>query len=391
MHILTKTDLIPWRGRYGPAWRYRTARGFSHSFRPCCVADGLTVDVGRYVRLSQQGGEFPARAELAFPEIASALGVQHDDRLRDSLRIMILGQLDNTEILARTGLTEELIGLWQAIFFDVNVATDSVGWQFNHIVGPELDQGNFLLAGSLHAARRGGPEIARGLLDGPQSVPSDSAEYAKLVRWQSQIAAYGLSLSPVSSREELHTLQKLALDAHRQEQKLSLRKERSASQAAREQHRLEAADRRLRLAESKSKALAQQRSDKQQLKAALDEQRRLRRRDQVAANARREQAARQARIAASELLKLPWADPGKPEGAGVVVEPATPAVTSPTPTKPSPLRSPGTPPTFRKRATERKSIVVPWSKATAPKVKSQKLPPAQACRFALEPENILSS
>lgn len=332
------------------------------------------------------------RADWAFPDIASALGVQHDHRLRDSLRIMILGQFDNAEITARTGLNSELLGLWQAIFFDVDVLKDPVGWQFNHIVGPELDKGSFQLAGHLHMARRGGPEIARGLLDGPQSVPSDSAEYVKLFRQQCQIAAYGLLLSPASSREELREFQRLALEAHWKEQQFSLTKERLASQATREEHRQEVAQRRRRLAENK-KAVAKQRSDKQQAKAAKaaqDEQRRLQRRDQVAANDQREQAARQARIAASALLKLSWAEPAKSEVAADVAAPANPAATSRTPCHAAPSRSPRKPSNCRKAAPRGKRKVVAWSKATAPQGTSQKLRPAKAQRFSLVPENILS-
>jgi hypothetical protein len=318
MYSLSQMDLIPWRGRNGPAWRHIMARNSAGSSRRLRVMDRLTVDVFRYLSLNSRGGDWVLIAARAFPRIAEVFQVHEDNRLVDSLRIMILGQLDIAEIIARTGLSTKILRLWRAIFFDLNVGKDPLGWQLNHVVWPELDAGNRQLAGNLHTARCGLPRVARRILDGPPKVPTNATEDAKLALEQARIDSFGVLLSRPQSKKELQQLPRLVLRMQLREQTHALKEKRLAARTAKQELNQALAERRARLAEEKARAASQQRlanikakADKAQAKAdKFVEDQRLRswHQEQVDALAKREQAERQARIAASGLLKLSWAD-----------------------------------------------------------------------------------
>ena len=232
----TKKDLVAWRGRYGPAWRFRTASGSAGSLRRCPVADRLTKDVRRFLSLKAAGatGEILARA---FPLIAEAFEIQGDKRLADSLRLMIFGRFDSLELVRQTQRTAKTIQLWEAIFFDVDVAKDPVGWLMNHVVWREHDAGNEQLAGFLHAALCGGPRVARRLLHGPGPAPQDPEKHTAWMREQSEIHILGLSLTHPKTREEFMQFQELVVKMVVEDQKNALAKMRLANKRAREERK----------------------------------------------------------------------------------------------------------------------------------------------------------
>jgi hypothetical protein len=125
-------------------------------------------------------------------------------------------------------------------------------------------------------------------------------------------------LSYSQSHKELQQMPRLALKMQLQEQAFALKEKRLAARLVREERNHEMAERRARLAEAKIKAAsercvasAKSKVAKAQAKAdklAEDQKLRLWHQEQVAALEKRELAERQARIAASGLLKLTWAD-----------------------------------------------------------------------------------
>jgi hypothetical protein len=348
MYSLTHADLIHWRGRYGPAWRHITARNSAGSSRRLRIADWLTVDVRRYLSLDSSGGDSANIAATVFPRIAEAFRAQKDRQLVDSLRIMILGRLDIAEIIARTGLSKTILRLWRAIFFDVNLAKDPLGWQLNHVVWPELDAGNLQVGGNLHTARCFGPHVARRLLDGPTKVPTSAKEDAKLALEQARIASLGLLLSYSQSDKELQQLPRLVLRMQLQEQTLALKEKRLAARLVKEERNHDLAERRARIAEERAKAESKRRVASAKSKAAKaqakadklteDQKLRLGHQEQAAALEKRELAERRARIAASGLLKLSCADRKTKAPANKATE--HPASASPASTASQPIQTP---------------------------------------------------
>lgn len=350
MHTISKVDLIHWRGRYGPAWRVILARDFVASSRPSPVSDQLVVDVGRYLRLRDRGSDSAVIAAKAFPQIAQAFRLQQDKLRIDSLRLMILGELDSTEIVARTGLTTPEIGLWMEIFFDVHMSQDPLGWHVTHVVLPELEAGNLQVASNLHVARCGGPHMARSLLDGPTEIPTDSTACAELVLRQIQISSFSMLMNVPQSRQELQKQHMLGMKLMlKLQQNKSAEKQRACRQANEERdHAL--AERRVRTAEQRAEAAAEGRAAKAQAKAdqsAQDEQLLHWHQQQAAAQAEREYADRQARIAASKLLSLPWGNAEQLQGTQRAA--AAGAGAAPVPRRSESSRRPGSPSTRAER------------------------------------------
>lgn len=298
-----------WRLRQGPAWRYLTASDIGDRLADHRAADPLTREVAHYLRLIRHGGHFLLAARNAFPRIARTFELQNNQPLVDDWRLMLLGGLDDAEILSRTGVARGDLRNWRSIFFDVDVTQDRPRWPIAQIVDREVAGGNRRLASRLYLAHCGGPAMARRLLDGPGMVPDGPREYARYVRTEAQIAAAGLFLSPAEGRADMERFLKLALELDLQEQKLKLAEAQLAARVANDERRHELAQRRVRVAELKaeaavSKAAAHPKSPAD--KVAKDRELKSWQRDQLAAVELREQAEMQARIEQSPLFQLKW-------------------------------------------------------------------------------------
>lgn len=342
MHRNSLIDQPWWRLRHGHAWLYLTARDYPRHISQTRVADPLIKKVARYLRLLELGGEYVAAAAQAFPRIARAFALQGNRPLVDDLRLMLLGQLDEAEILARTGVTTKDLRTWRRIFCDVRPQLDEISWHINHIVTPEVEAGNLYLAGRLHLALCGGPQMARRLLDGPGTVPEDPDEYARYVLTEAQIASGGLLLSPPESRKEMEIFMKLALQMSLANAKTKLLEKQLAARVARDQRRHELAERRVRAAEVTAEAAAARAAAKVKSlaeKEIRDRELAIWHREQQAALESRLQAERQARIEQSPLQQLQWAtcqDPRSSPVTQAVVAPGSPAKPLPRSTKKRP-------------------------------------------------------
>ena len=363
MYMISKVDQTHWRGRYGPAWRVILAGDFASSSRPSPVSDQLCVDVGRFLRLRARGSDSAVIAAKAFPEIAQAFRLQQDKPCTDSLRMMILGRLDSTEIVARSGLTMPEIGLWMEIFFDVHMGQDPLGWHVSHVVWREVEAGNLLVATNLHLALCGGPLIARQVLDGPAEIPTDPADCAEMVLRRKLAASFALSLHVPESHQELQkqSMPRMRMMLKLQEDKLA-KEQRNARLEQQERDRA-LAKRRARIAKKKAKIAAQRKADEAQAKAnqaAAAKREYAARRAEVAAQLQaaeaetqanqaaqveREYADRQASIAASMLLRLPWGNAEQLQGTQRAAAPAAGAGAALVPRRPESSRRPGSPST----------------------------------------------
>ena len=361
MRTISKGDLINWRGLHGPAWRVILARDFASSSRPFPVSDQLVADVGRFLRLRNRGRDSAAIAAKAFPEIAQAFRLQQDNRLSDSLRMMILGELDSNEIVARSGLTKPEIGLWMEIFFDVHMGQDPLGWHVSHVVWREMEAGNFQVATNLHLALCGGPHIARHVLDGPAEIPTDPADCAEMVLRQKLVASFALSMHFFESHQELQkqSMPRMRMMLKLQEIKLA-KEQRAARLEQREQRERdrELAKRSASIAKKEAKIAAQRKADEAQAQAnqaAQAKREHAARRAEVAAQLQaqtqanqaaqveREYAERQARIAGSKLLSLPWGYAEQLQGTPRAAAQGAGAAAAPLPRRPESSRRPGSP------------------------------------------------
>jgi hypothetical protein len=242
------------RIKHGPAWRYQSAREICHHLWRSRGVDPLTLDAARYLRLVGLGGTYASAASTAFPSVARAFALQREQSVVDEIRVMLLGNLDSNEIVSRSGLPIEDISWWKAIFFDVDLTKDRVGWHIDKIVIPELEAGNFRLASRLHFARCMGASAARRLLDGPEKISDDPREFATYIRREAQIAAAALFLLPIASRGEMERHQKLALQMGLVERQLELAEQKLADRRAKNERSDNLANRRARHATGKAKA-----------------------------------------------------------------------------------------------------------------------------------------
>ena len=309
-----------WRLRYGPAWRYLTASNISQNLWRNRIADPLTLEVSRYLHLLRLGSPYVAAAPLAFPGIARAFELQRNQPLADDLRLMLLGKLDDAEILDRTGIRERDRRRWQRIFFDVDLMQDRLGWHITHIVAREVDAGNLGLANRLHLARCGGPLVARRLLDGPGMVPSDPDEYARYVQTELQIASAGLFLSPPQSRQEMedlmnHALKLLPISARKEIAELQLKK-----QLAKNELSILLAKQKVEAPAAKAAAKVKAYADKE----ARDQELETWHREQQAAQESRLEAERRDRIEQSPFQQLQWATGDEPGSSPIVPASVTP-------------------------------------------------------------------
>lgn len=354
------------RLRQGPAWRYLTANDIGDRLADYRAADPLTREVAHYLRLVRQGGHYLRAAPNAFPRIARAFEIQNNEPLVDDLRLMLLGGLDDAEILSRTGVAKRDRHSWQKVFFDVDLKQDRPRWPITQIVDREVAAGNRRLASRLYLARCGGPPVARRLLDGPGMVPDDPREYARYVRTEAQIAAAGLFLSPAESREDMERFLKLALDLDLQEQKLKLAEAQLVARVASDERRHGLDQRRVRVAELKAEAAATEAASQKKSPAekdAKDRELKSWQRDQLAAVELREQAEMQARIEQSPLYQLKWAQSQEP--VSLQVSKVAEAATCPA----SPVRPRSRPRDATKRTTPLPSLV--RAVAEIPKAKAE--------------------
>ena len=336
MPTLSLHDLPWWRIRYGPSWRYLTASDIAGHQWQFSVADPLTTAVARYLHLLRLGGRCVTVARQAFPGIVRAFELQQNQPLVDDMHLMLLGKLDDAEILARTGVPEKDRRRWQRIFFDVNVQQDPLGWNMAHIVEPEVHAGNLSLANRLHSARAGGPLIARQLLDGPGLAPRDPEDYARYLLTEAQIASGGWFLKRDRTPAEMERFMLFSAKIRLEMEKGKLAKKQLESRAERDKRLDELAERRVRIAEIQAKAALERASAKVKEKAekqAKDLELAIWHREQQAALARTTQAEMQARIEQSSLYTLEWAqtrEPGSPQVAAATAAPVCPATPVPT-------------------------------------------------------------
>lgn len=305
-----KQEILSWlRAKDGPAWRSMAAESMATSPTYWRTVDGYTNELARYLRLAASRGDRGATARRVFPEMARAEAIQRDPRQSDALRVMVLGNLPESEILSRSQLSRADACLWRKLYFDVDFAKDSMSWIMSQIVCRELSAGNARLASHLHMARYRGPEVARRLLDGPPLPPEDPDAYRRWLILQTQIEALPYLLQGPQCREEMESLVKLSLTLQAQEEQAQLTRRKLDGQDADRTWRREQAEARRQQPQQPLAASDTARSSTTKRKFAAAAKKAKQRRIQLRVHALKQQdwLERQARIAASPLSRLAWA------------------------------------------------------------------------------------
>jgi hypothetical protein len=157
----------------GPAWRWKLALLLRTNAES---ADSLTDPlVGRAVqflyekcRHSQQPG---CCITTDGSDIAAALGIERDDWEKSrGLQLMVLADIDVTEIGSLVGVPPDIVELWEKLFFDVRgLRTDST-WIDQFLIAPEMRYGDFEFVDKIKLALSLGPDWIRLVFDGHQAT-----------------------------------------------------------------------------------------------------------------------------------------------------------------------------------------------------------------------------
>ncbi|MBT6156429.1 MAG: hypothetical protein HOK71_12650 [Planctomycetaceae bacterium] len=304
------------RGVRGPAWRFELAESlqpqspFSRQARRLLQQYDVHVQHAHtYFNLGRRGADGCRQAREKFPTIAAAEKLNQDRALCAQTKVLVLGDCPLPEVAERLQIDEQVVEVWEKLFFDIREAREAIGWIFAHIIRAEQNSGNGSLAARFKLAHLGGPAGARALLDAESRVPLTAAEQLfdrslKLhLRFDEAVTA------PFCSGRDKFRFLNNSLKLKLAEQCLEVEKQKLAARCddALRKHELAklrlvaAADRRRGQVEERARKAQQRNQQQQEIAAAREEQRRLRGEALLA-----EQQAARARAAASPLAQLTW-------------------------------------------------------------------------------------
>jgi hypothetical protein len=144
----------------GPAWRWRQAQSLA-AFGPRRlqqIADQMLRDATRYVR------GLPGN-EKEFPLISAAERLANDGGTGHKLKILVLAKCSAAEIATRLDIREEVIHVWESVFFDVRDALPAIDWILAKVIQPAQEGGLRELASKMKFAYVAGPVAATAILD----------------------------------------------------------------------------------------------------------------------------------------------------------------------------------------------------------------------------------
>ncbi len=151
-------------------------------------ADPWVMRAWRYLRALRRAGApeliTPARRD---PALIAALALRSgaEPFRRLAVEATLLAGLTDAEIASRTGLSEEVIAAFEALFFDVRARLEATDHIVFMVVGPGLYDGSALDPALVikHLAYFGGPLVADALLAlvaGPDPYPADQPDHTAI-------------------------------------------------------------------------------------------------------------------------------------------------------------------------------------------------------------------
>ncbi len=148
-----------------PDWRWTMAGQFA-GCRSKPGADHFDQDArdAAAYRRGYAGGA-KSRADERYPHIAVAEALANDPATSEKLKVLVLAACPQREIAKRLGVAEEVVRLWESLFFDVRERLPALDWVLAKVIWPEQIHGSRSLASKLKLAFAGGPVAARAVLE----------------------------------------------------------------------------------------------------------------------------------------------------------------------------------------------------------------------------------
>lgn len=299
-------------GQRGPAWLWDLAGELDDcpSQRILERYGSSLDDVRHYRQLCGLGPPGRQQAEGLFPLIAAAECLNHDIEKTKLLKIAVLGEIDQDEIVRRLGVEKHLLQAWEQAFFAARGNRSSIDWIRGHVIQPELNAGNAEFAARLKMAAAVGPVGARVILDADSRVPIDEGQrlFDRMIKLSLKFdAAAELS---ISSQEERIHFSRLHVALQHQSQQLRLARERLEQKCREASDRHELAKIRLEMAQQREARRVDKQARRREERSVhrdgeLHSEDLLAERKQAARQAQRE--AMEARAAESPLAQLHWA------------------------------------------------------------------------------------
>lgn len=202
------------RQLYGPDWRWELAgEWLDELVRPSFEkVDKLVRTMWMYRRQVLYGPEYGRVTDDTFGLFQKAEGVQENRSLRESLMLMVLGDCTQEEMALRFGLNdldEQLVCVWEKMFFDVRDSAEATGWLQGHVVEPERLSGNLRFVAKLNLAIRGTPETVRFMLDAESRPPKDDAERKNFDEYETAINGWIAANQPFKSEKDMERMLQL--------------------------------------------------------------------------------------------------------------------------------------------------------------------------------------
>lgn len=299
----------------GPAWRFDLAESlqpqspFSRQARRLLQQYDVHVQHAHaYVNLGRRGADGCQQASEKFPTIA-AEKLNQNHALCAQTKLLVLGDCPLPEVAESLQIDEQVVEVWEKLFFDIRESREAIGWIFAHIIRPEQNSGNGSVASRFKLAYLGGPAGARALLDAETRAPLTAAEQLFDRSLKLDLKLDEAVTAPFGSGRDKFRFINNSLNMQLAGQRLEVERQKLAARCddALRKHELAklrlvtAADRQRRQEEERARKAQQRNQQQQEIAEAREEQRRLRGEALLA-----EQQAARARAAASPLARLTW-------------------------------------------------------------------------------------
>jgi hypothetical protein len=307
------------RSSLGAAWRRKYAQA-QVACRPLGkgLDDSWLSDFCRYWKLRCAGESGTAKAEKAFPALFAAEQLNGDPGVVATLKLMVVGGLPRDEIAQRIDTDLDVVAAWEKIHFDIREVRDATDWLASHVIAAEQRDGNEELAAKLRIAIGGGAEAARAILDLDDDLPCDQADRLFVRRLKLHIKFDQAMAIPLVDDSSKMRLVKLHADIQISLRGLELESQKLVQKCIESRNRFElakmqveaAAERRVQRAAAREARAAgtssssPNRSAQEAVKALYAQESA----DRVQRQSRADQLAAEARVAASPLSELTWAE-----------------------------------------------------------------------------------
>jgi hypothetical protein len=258
-----------WRGWLGADWRVLTAAKINlrQRRRNAGCYEPQLLDLAKYLALKRQGPRGLDQVEKQFPLFWAAEQLNEDDLRTRPLKLMVLGNLPLAEVSRRSGIDEQVVDVWEKLFFDVRGQRESVDWLAINVIGKEFRKGNPEFARQMRLAIAAGPVGVAVLLDAETEAPLDEAD--RLLRRRAKIHAKldWLADTPITSVSHAMQMTKLHAQIMFEERRLALAYKKLEARCTEGLRRHEAAMERLRNVDRRAAEKAAEAQRKHEAKA----------------------------------------------------------------------------------------------------------------------------